>query len=103
MKIIYNNEFNFEIKDIGLEYIAHFNCFAIKLLADSFSITISPNQLKDFIKLFPEINWEDGYMIHKLKGKYLRAVEAEWGRIVALKHIIKDITFELNGSKVDTD
>jgi hypothetical protein len=42
-------------------------------------------------------------MIHKLKGKYLRAVEAEWGRIVALKHIIKDITFELNGSKVDTD
>ena len=91
------NEINFEILDIGLYYIAHFNLYQLKLFSDNFSLAIPLNRLNEFIQLFPDINWEDGYMFHKLKGRYLRAVLDNNGKLVQLKHIVKPIVYEVTG------
>lgn len=86
-------ESNFQIEEIGLKYIGHFNICEFVLYADCFSLTLPVSRMRDFIALFPDINWEDGYMLHKLKGRYLRCLENGKGKVVGLKHIVKNIVF----------
>lgn len=87
------NQFNCEITECGLRYIAHGDICELKLCTRDFGLTIPLNKISEFTKLFPDINWEDGYFFHKLKGRYLRAYTDRTGRIVGLKHIVKDITY----------
>lgn len=88
-------EQNFQIAEIGLRYTAHFNCCEVVLYGDDFAVTIPIKRMRDFTNLFPDINWEDGYMLHKLKDRYMRCVECD-GRVIGLKHITKDLTFMLD-------
>lgn len=100
-------EINGQIDEIGLKYIEHFNTYqfevSIKTHSNYFSLIIPLDRFDQFIKLFPEINWEDGYMLHKLKGRYLRCCVVEDPKsmtnytvpqsIVALKHIVREIIY----------
>ena len=88
-------EVNFQIEEVGLMYIAHFRAVVLKVYTHDFGIEIPFDRLNDFTALFPDINWEDGYFLHKLKGRYMRYVECD-GKVIQFKHIIKDITYYVN-------
>ena len=85
-------EENFQIEEIGLRYIGHFNACELVLYARSFAFTIPVDRVREFAELFRDINWEDGYMLHKLQGRYMRALVYN-GRVVGLKHITKSLVF----------
>lgn len=83
---------NFQIKQIGTLYLAHYNVVTVKLYADDFGFSIPFDRIPEFCALFPEINFEDGEFLEILKGKYMRYI-AENGKVIGLKHIIKDLTY----------
>ena len=92
-------EENFQIESIGLQYIGHFNSYELRLFAHDFAATIPLKRIGDFVKLFPDVNWEDGYMLHNLCGRYLRRLLSPEGRILGFKHIVKDIVFMIQEQK----
>ena len=89
------HEFNFEIKDIGLKYFGHNGYYALILYSDCFSVEIPFGRINEFVKLFPDVRWEDGYMLHKLKGRYMRCIDDGKLNVIGLKHITKDLTYML--------
>ena len=90
---------NFQIQSIGLQYLGHFNVCSLRLFADSFGVTIPLKRVGEFVKLFPDVDWENGYMLHNLCGRYLRVMVSKEGRVIGFKHIVDDIEFILTEDK----
>lgn len=90
--------FNDEIKECGLFYFGHYDNLYIRLVGTNFNIEIPFEEVREFTKIFPEINWEDGEFINKVKGKYIRVnATDDYSRVCSLEHIIKDIKYIVNG------
>lgn len=89
---------NFEILDIGLYYIGHFNSKTLRILSNSICFEVPLDRIDEFCQLFPDINWEDGAYLEQLKGRYMRAI-IEKGRVIGLKHITKDLTYMYDSTK----
>lgn len=85
-------EQNFQIENIGLYYIAHFNCCMVRLWAEDFSFDIPLDRVNEFCYLFPDINWENGAFLEVLKNRYMRAL-IDNGKVVGLKHITLNRTY----------
>lgn len=93
-------EYNDEIQECGLRYIAHYNYTQIVLFGKHFTFDIPPDRLYEFIQIFPDMKWEDGEFLHRLKGKYIRVVENDEGEIYSFKHIIDNIEYIVNIGEV---
>ena len=89
------NTYNDQILRCGIEYIAHYDKSYIRCIGTSWSIDIPQNRLRDFISIFPEYNWEDGIFLDDLKGTYVRVTYNSDFNIVSLKHIVKNLTYEV--------
>ena len=85
-------EQNFQIQKIGLYYIAHFNCCAVRLCAEDFGFDIPNKRIQEFCSLFPDVDWEDGEFIEVLEGRYMRAL-IENNKVVGVKHITKNLVY----------
>lgn len=81
---------NTQIKKCGLAFLG--NGISKFILSDdaTWSLEIPLNRIKDLVKLFPEINWENGQYLNKIKNSYLRLIMNEHSDILGLEHIIKD-------------
>lgn len=86
--------FNDEIKECGLFYLGYYDNLYIRLTGTKFGIEIPFEDVKKFTNIFPEIKWEDGEFINKVKGKYIRVnVTDDYQKVCSLEHIVKDIKY----------
>lgn len=84
---------NTEISNCGLIYNIHYNLSEVKVYGIDWGITIPIDELREFVAIFPELNWEDGEFIHNLKGKYIRLTYDENFEIYSISHIVKNLTY----------
>ena len=84
---------NTQIQRAGLKYVGGINEFYVELLGISLDVKIPLERLNDFVKLFPELNWEEGCFIQDVVGKYLRVTYDEEFNLYSLHHIIKNIDY----------
>lgn len=89
---------NTEIINCGLVYNAHYNTSEVKVYGDAWGITIPIDRLREFVNIFPEIDWENGEFIHNLKGKYIRITYDENFEIYSISHIIKNLAYVIKRS-----
>jgi len=90
---------NQQITSIGLKYVGHFNICEFSVTFDTCGTDIPIKRIGEFVKLF-DVDMEDGYMLHKLKGSYVR-VTFDWNtrRLVMIQHITKDKNYILDVKK----
>lgn len=91
-----NRTFNEEITECGLRYLGHYNRCCVKVCGNCFGLEIPMDRMRDFINLFPDINWEDGEFLHKLIGRYLRVTVDDYGNLYSLHHITKSIDYMID-------
>lgn len=84
---------NDEIIECGVRYTGHYDNSAVKFFFTSCGIEVPMNRMREFTKLFPDINWEDGEFIYKLIGRYVRITTDDCSNIVSISHITKDIHY----------
>lgn len=93
-KLIYRNAV---IENAGIRFCAHLQNIEVRIYGDSWNVTIPMNakEMSKFTDIFPEINWEDGEFINKITNSYVRIGYDEQFRIKEIKHIAKDLTYEV--------
>lgn len=84
--------YNSRITFCGLYYIAHFNSCVIRVGGTDWGIEIPFDRIGEFVKIFPEIDFEDGKPIEILKGQYVR-VAHDGLKFIAIQNIIEPITY----------
>lgn len=71
-----------------LDVILYYNCcdsrIRLKVFTDVGSYDYHAARLKDFIALFPDVDWRRGFTLDGVSHRYMRAVIQD-GRIIALK------------------
>lgn len=85
---------NKEILEIGAMYTGHFDNVSIRVIGDTWHFDIPSCKMREFTDIFPDINWEDGYYLEKLKGRYIRLYD-DGCKYKIVKHITKDLTYEI--------
>ena len=88
--------FNSEIKNAGAMYIGHFYKLEIKVCGDNWGVTIPEARVDEFLNIFPEVNYEDGFWFEDLNGKYVRVMEDGF-KVVALMNIIGEQIYYVKG------
>ena len=83
-------EVNKQIVRCGLVYIGHFGVTEFQVLGDSFRITIPIKRIREFVKLFPEIDWENGTFLEDMSRKYIRLVTDDGFNIIASRKPCRD-------------
>ena len=81
---------NTQIKKCGLAFLGKGTSRFILSDDATWSLEIPLDRIKDLIKLFPEISWQNGQYLNKIKNSYLRLIMNEHSDILGLEHIIKD-------------
>jgi hypothetical protein len=84
---------NAEIINCGLFYCGHNDECFIHLITDQGIIDFSVDRLYKFVEIFPDIEWDSGNYIYKLKGRYIRLVYDDSYHVIGIKHIVKDCCF----------
>lgn len=84
---------NDEIKRIGLTFNGHFNTSQVKVEGTNWSIVIPHNRVREFCKLFPDVDWENEEYLNVLVGRYIRVTFDDEMKVYCIHHIVKDIDY----------
>lgn len=86
---------NAKIVEVGLYYIGHYRTAHIKIDLETRGggacVTIPTNKIGEFLSIFEDdIDLEDGFYIHHLKGLPVRMLLDETRKIVAIGNILSE-------------
>lgn len=85
------------IVNAGLVYSEDTDMAELKIIGgignSRWSVIIPTERIKDFVKIFPEIDWYSEFL-HRIVGRHIRIV-VDADIIVALKHPYREIVYSV--------
>lgn len=91
-------QMNDEIKDIGLKYYGDTNTSHLIVVGSTWRIEVPMSRVGEFCRLFPQLNWEHGEFLNRIKGQYLRVTFDDRMQLYSLHHITKSIDYIVDKS-----
>lgn len=84
--------FNDEIIKAGYRFLAHYNRGSVFVEGRNWRLEIPQKEIGQFVRIFPELDWENGEYLEAIVGKYVR-VTVDNDKITQLRHIIKGLEY----------
>lgn len=90
-------QMNDEITKVGLEYCSQTDSAQVIVAGDIWKIAVPLHRVGELCKLFPDMNWKDGDLVSRIKGRYVRVTFDDCMQVYAIHHITKSIDYIVDG------
>ena len=85
---------NTQISKCGAQYSGHCDTTTIQVFGSDWGIAIPLHRMREFTRIFPEVNWEDSAFLEQLKGTYVRITyDKSSYDIISISHIVKELEY----------